>query len=196
MLAGLEKIDIAGDLAGVCPAGSEMVHQGEGVCGGAGVLEGTGVGEDCGVQTGRHGGGDIDVGGDGDAVDHGGYGAGVLVDPVDGSEWPAAGVVVDVDEGAAFETEEAGAGDAVAFEQDGGGVPVRVDVVCGGGVVDPVEIGQSAIGGGDRVGEDNVHLAAELVEHLGESEGGADGVAVGARVGGEEKAGMSAESCK
>src|ERR1700736_3407672 len=98
-----------------------MVHQSEGVCCGAGVGEGAGIGEDRGVETGGHGGRDIDLGGDGDAVDHSGDGAGVLVDPVDGSEGAAAGVVVDVDEGTAFEAEEPGAGDPVAFEQDGGG---------------------------------------------------------------------------
>jgi len=117
----------------------------------------------------------------------------VLVDPVDGSEGAAAGVVVDVDEGTAFEAEEAGAGDAVAFEQDGGGVLVGVDVVCGGSVVNAVQVGQRAIGAGDRVCENDVDLTAELVEDLGESEGGADGVAVGAGVGGEEKAGVGAE---
>ncbi len=120
----------------------------------------------------------------------------MLIDPVDGSEGAAAGVVVDVDEGAAFEAEEAGAGDAVAFEQDGGGVVVGVYVVCGGGVVNAVEVGQRAIGAGDRVCEDDVDLTAELVEDLGESEGGADGVAVGAGVGGEKEAGVCAEGCQ
>jgi len=100
------------------------VDQGESVCGGAGVREGSGIGEDCGVEAGSHGGCDVDFGGDGNTVDHSRYSAGVLVDPVDGSEGAAAGVVVDVDEGTAFEAEEAGAGDAVAFEQDGGGVLV------------------------------------------------------------------------
>ena len=104
----------------------------------------------------------------------------MLIDPVDGSEGAAAGVVVDVDEGTALEAEEASAGDAVALEQDGGGVLVGVDVVCGGGVVDAVEVGQGEVGGGDGVCEDDVYLAAELVEDLGESQGGADGVAVGA----------------
>jgi hypothetical protein len=66
----------------------------------------------------------------------------VLVDPVDGSEGAAAGVVVDVDEGTALEAEEAGAGDAVAFEQDGWGVLVGVDVVGGGGVVNAIEVGK------------------------------------------------------
>ena len=193
LAGGVGEIDVAGDLAGVGPAGGEMVHQSEGVGGGAGVGEGTGVGEDCGVEAGGHGGSDLDLGGDGDAIDHGGYGAGVLVDPVDGGEGAAAGVVVDVDEGAAFEAEESGAGDAVAFEQDGGGVRVGIDVVCGRSVVDAVEVGQRAIGAGDGVGEDDVHLAAELVEDFGESEGGADGVAVGARVGGKKEAGVGAE---
>ena len=75
-------------------------------------------------------------------------------------------------------------------------VPVGVDVVGGGGVVDAVEVGKGAVGGGDGVGEDDVDLAAELVEDFGEGEDGADGVAVGAGVGGEEKARMSAEGCQ
>jgi hypothetical protein len=101
--------------------------------------------------------------------------------------------MVDVDECAAFEAKESGAGDAVAFEQDGGGVLVGVYVICGGGVVDAVEIGQGAVGARDGVCEDDIHVMAELVEDLGESERGADGVAVGACVGGEKEAGMSAE---
>ena len=43
------------------------------------------------------------------------------------------------------------------------------------------------------VREDDVDLTAELVEHLGEGEDGADGVAVGAGVRGEQKARVSAE---
>ncbi len=60
-------------------------------------------------------------------------------------------------------------------------------------MVDAVEVGKGAVGGGDGVGEDDVDLAAELVENLGEGEDGADGVAVGAGVRGEEEAGMGAE---
>ena len=47
------------------------------------------------------------------------------------------------------------------------------------------------IGGG--VGEDDVGLAAELVEDFGEGEDGADGVAVGTGVRGEEEAAGGAE---
>ncbi len=104
-------------------------------------------------------------------------------------------MVVDVDEGAAFETEESGAVDAVAFEQDGGSVAVGVDVVCGGGVVDAIQVGKGAVGGGNGVGEDDIDLTAELVEYLGEGKDGADGVAVGAGVRGEEKARVSTEGC-
>src|SRR5437879_3037921 len=142
LAGGVGEIDVPGDLAGISPAGGEMVHQRKGFCGSAGEGEGAGIGEDGSVETGGHGGGDIDVGSDGDAVDHGGYGAGVLVDPVDGAERAAAGVVVDIDEGAVFEAEEAGAGDAVALEQDGGGVSIGVDVVCRGSVVDAVKVWQ------------------------------------------------------
>jgi hypothetical protein len=60
-------------------------------------------------------------------------------------------------------------------------------------VVDAVEVGQGTIGAGDGVGEDDVHLAAELVEDFGEGEGGTDGVAVRAGMGGKEEAGVSAE---
>jgi hypothetical protein len=117
----------------------------------------------------------------------------VLIDPVDGSEGPAAGVVVDVDEGTALEAEESGAGDAVAFEQDGGGALVGIDVVCGGRVVDSVEVWKGAIGSGDGVCKDDVDVIAELVEDLCEGEDGADGVAVRTGVGGEEKAGVGVE---
>jgi len=63
-------------------------------------------------------------------------------------------------------------------------------------VVNAVQVGQRAIGAGDRVCENDVDLTAELVEDLGESEGGADGVAVGAGVGGEKEAGVCAEGCQ
>jgi hypothetical protein len=59
--------------------------------------------------------------------------------------------------------------------------------------VDSVQVGQGAIGAWDRVCEDDVDLTAELVEDLGESESGADGVAVGAGVGGKKEAGVGAE---
>jgi hypothetical protein len=42
----------------------------------------------------------------------------MFVDPVDGGKVAAAGMVVDVDEDAAFEAEESGTGDAVALEKD------------------------------------------------------------------------------
>ena len=102
--------------------------------------------------------------------------------------------MVDIEEGAVFEAEKAGAGDAVALEQDGGGVSIGVDVVCRGSVVDAVKVWQRAIGGGDGIGKDDINLAAELVKHFGEREGGTDGVAVGTGVGGEEEPGVSGES--
>jgi hypothetical protein len=76
----------------------------------------------------------------------------VLVDPVDGAKGAAAGVVIDVDEGAVFEAEEAGAGDAVAFEEDGGSVSVGVDVVGGWGMADSADVGEGELGGGDWIG--------------------------------------------
>jgi hypothetical protein len=106
----------------------------------------------------------------------------MFVDPIDGGEIATTGVMVDVDEGSAFEAEESGTGDAIAFEEDGGGDSEGIDVVCGGGVVDAVEIGKSPIGAGNGVGEDDVDLTTELVENLGEGKDGAYGVAVGARV--------------
>ena len=42
----------------------------------------------------------------------------------------------------------------------------------------------------DGIGEYDVDLTTELVEDLGKGKDGADGVAVGARVGGKEKAGI------
>ena len=59
-----------------------MVDKGEGVGGGAGVGEGTGIGEDGGVEAGGHRWRDFDAGRNGETVNHGGYGAGVFVDPV------------------------------------------------------------------------------------------------------------------
>jgi hypothetical protein len=193
-LAGrVGEINISGDLAGISPAGSEMMNQREGVCSGAGVGEGPGVGEDSGVETGGHRRRNFDVSGYGDMIDHGSDGAGVFIDPVDGSEGAATGVVVNIYEGTALESEEAGAGDAVALQEDGGGGPGWVHVVGGGGVVDAVDVGEGAVGGGDGVGEDYVRLAAELVEDLGEGEDGADGVAIGTGVRGQEETGMGAE---
>ena len=54
-------------------------------------------------------------------------------------------------------------------------------------------LGRVLIGGGDGVGEDDVGLAAELIEYFGEGEDGADGVPVGAGVRGEEEAGIGAK---
>ena len=62
--------------------------------------------------------------------------------------------------------------------------------------MDSAEGGEVGVGGGDGVGEDDVGLAAKLVEHLGEGEDGADGVTVGASVRGEEEAGMGPEDCE
>jgi len=173
-----------------------VVNKGEGVGVGAGVGEGACVGEDGGVETGGHAGGDLDIRDDGKTIDHGSDCAGVLVDPVDGAEGAAAGVMVDVDEGAGFEAEEAGAGDAVALEDDDGGGAVWVYVVGGGGVMDAMEIGQGAVDEGDGVGEDDVGFAAELVEHFGESEDGAYSITIRACVGGEEETAVGAEDGK
>ena len=149
-LAGrVGEVDVTGDLAGVGPVGGKIVDESERVRGGAGIREGAGVGEDGGVKSSGHGGCDVDFGGDSDAVDHSGDGAGVFIDPVNGGEGAAAGVVVDVDEGAAFETEESGAVDAITFEQDGGCVAVGVDVIRGCGVVDAIQIWEGAVGGGN-----------------------------------------------
>ena len=102
-------------------------------------------------------------------------------------------MVVDIDEAAVFEAEEAGALDAVALEEDGGDAGVGDDVGGGGGVMDTLDVGKGAVDEGDGVGDDDVGLAAELVEDLGEREDGADGVAVGAGVGGEDEPGRGAE---
>ena len=117
----------------------------------------------------------------------------MFVDPVDGAEGSAAGVMVDVDEGAVFEAEKSGAGDTVALEQDGGDCAGRINFVGGDGVADAVEVGKGGIGGGYGVGEEYVGLAAELIENFSEGKDGADGVSVGARVRGEEEAGLAAE---
>ena len=187
------EVDVSGDLAWVGSVGGEVVDEGEGVGGGAGVGEGSRVGEDGGVKTGGHRGCDADSGRDSDAVDHGGDSAGMLIDPVDGAEGSAAGVMVNVDEDAVFEAEKSGAGDTVALEQDGGDGAGWIDVVGGDSVVDAVEVGKGGVGGGYRVGEEDVGPAAELVENFSEGEDGADGVSVGARVRGEEEAGLAAE---
>ena len=92
-----------------------------------------------------------------------------------------------------FEAEEAGAFDAVALEEDGGGGAGGVDVAGGGGVVDAVDVGEGVVDEGDGVGEDDVGSRSQLVEDLGEGEDGADGVAVGAGVGGEDEAAGGAE---
>jgi hypothetical protein len=110
----------------------------------------------------------------------------MLIDPVDGAERTAAGVVVDIDECAAFEALEAGAGDAIALEEDSGDCSGGIDVVSGSGVMNPLKIGKSRVSGGDGIDEDDVGFASELVEDLGEGEDGAYGVTVGARVGGEK----------
>ncbi len=160
-LAGrIGEVDVTGDLAGVCAAGGEVVGEGEGFGVGAGVGEGACVGEDGGVEAGGHAGGDLDVGGYGDAVDHGGDGAGVLVDPVEIGEVAAAGVMVDVDEATVIEAEESGALDAVALEEDGRDAGVGNDVGDRGGVMDAFDVGEGAVDEGDRVGEDDVGLAA------------------------------------
>ena len=91
----------------------------------------------------------------------------MLVDPVDGAKGAAAGVVIDVDEGTIFEAEEAGAGDAVAFEQDCGGVSAGIDVVGGWGMADSADVGQREIGSRDWVGEYDVGLTAEDFERMG-----------------------------
>jgi hypothetical protein len=117
----------------------------------------------------------------------------VLVDPVDEAEGAAAGVMIDVDEGAAFEVEEAGAGDAVTFEQDGGDGSGWVDLRGRDGVMDAVEVGKCGVGGRDGIGEEDVGLAAELVENFGEGEDGADGVTVWAGVGGQKEAWVASE---
>ena len=182
LAGGVGEVDVAGDLAGVGSPGSEIVGESEGFCVGAGVGERAGVGEDGRVEAGGHGGGDFDVSGDGDAVDHGGDGAGVLVDPVEIGEVAAAGVVVDVDEATVFEAEEPGALDAVALEKDGGDAGVGDDVGGRGGVMDALDVGKGAVDEGDGVGHDDVGLATKLIENLGESEDGADGVAVGTGV--------------
>ena len=186
-------VDVACDLTRTGSAVGEVLDEGEGVRCCTGVGEGAGVGEDTGVDTGGHGWRDVDVCGNGNVVDHGGYGAGVLVDPVDGAEEAAAGVVIDVDEGAVFEAEEAGAGYAVAFEQDCGGASAGIDVVGGWGMADSANVGQREIGSRDWVGEYDVGLTAELIEDLGEREDGAYGVPVGTSVRGEEEARIRAE---
>jgi len=60
-------------------------------------------------------------------------------------------------------------------------------------VVDAMDVGEGAVDERDGVGEDDADLAAELLEELGEGEDGADGVAVGTGVGGEEEAFAGAE---
>jgi hypothetical protein len=52
-------------------------------------------------------------------------------------------------------------------------------------VVDSLQIWQGAIGAGNGIGEDDIRFTAELVENLGEGEGGADGIAIRPRMGGE-----------
>ncbi len=67
------------------------------------------------------------------------------------------------------------------------------DVGGRGGLMDALDVGKSAVDEGDGVCHDNVRLAAELVEDLGESlRTGTDGVAVGAGVGGEDEHGRGA----
>jgi hypothetical protein len=168
LAGGVREVDVAGYLAGVRTTGGKMMDKGEGVGVGAGVGKGSGVGEDAGVEASGNGGRDLDVCSDGDVVNHGGDGACVLIDPINRGEGTAAGVVIDVDESSAFETEKTCADDAVAFEEDGGGGAGGVYIVRGGGVMDSADVGEGGVGGGDGVGEDDVGLAAELVEHLGE----------------------------
>ena len=59
--------------------------------------------------------------------------------------------------------------------------------------MDALDIRKGAVDEGNGVCHDDVGLAAELVKDLGESEDGADGVAVGAGVGGEDEPGRGAE---
>ena len=79
---------------------------------------------------------------------------------------------------------EAGAFDAVAFEQDGGGMGF---CDCAGDV-DALDAGKIEVVVGDGVGEDDLGLAAHLAQDVGEREDGPDRVAVGAGVGGDDKA--------
>ena len=79
-------------------------------------------------------------------------------------------MVIDVDQEAVFEAAEAGAFDAVALEDDDGGLGGGVvdgrrgGSVEGGSLADALDARQGVVDGGDGVGEDEVGGAAELVE--------------------------------
>jgi hypothetical protein len=91
----------------------------------------------------------------------------VLVDPIDPGEVAAAGVVVDVDERPIFvKSKQTSASDAVALEQDGWNAVVGY-IGCRGSVVDAANVRQRAVDRRDWICEDNICLAAKLIEDLG-----------------------------
>ena len=93
-------------------------------------------------------------------------------------------MVVDVDDEEALEAAEAGALDAVAFEQNGR----VIRTVDAQGGADGAGLGKAAKDGGNAVGGDQVGALAHLLKQHAHGEDAADGVAVGAGVGADEEA--------
>ena len=108
------------------------------------------------------------------------------VEPVDRAVHPVADVVVDVDDEAPLEAAHAGAAQVAALHDDH-----RVGVGVGrhlGRDLDALHAGEVVVVIGRAIGVDDARLLAERVERIGHRQLRADGVAVGARVRGDQEA--------
>src|SRR4051794_24819451 len=109
-----------GDVYGIGTATHQLFGKFEGPRGGAGKTERSRIGKHSRVEAGGYLRRDFHSGPPGEQKDHFGSGAGAGINPVHVSKGPCGGVVIDVNEVVALEAAQAGAGQAVALQDDGG----------------------------------------------------------------------------
>ena len=180
---GMSEIDMARAKRGVGPGQHQFARHRESVLVGAFEHEGARVGHERGVKAG----GNVAIDGDasqaGQPVNQFGGGHHRGIDPVDVGKIAAAGMMVNVDEEAFFQSLEQRAPGAVAFEQDDG--IVRGDGI---GLNDAIGEGKVLVNARDAVVHDDFGVLAHDAQNLATGKGRANAVSVGPGVRGHHEA--------
>ncbi len=147
------------------------------------VAELAGVSKHGGVKAGGHLRSNVRPGDNGQLINHLGDGACLGVNPVDVGEGLAAGVVVNIDEVATFQSMQTRALNPVAFQQDHR-IVITLDARD---LPDGRRAGQKAVDEGHAVTGDHLSALAQLLQNRSTGQHGADGIAIRARMGRDQK---------
>src|SRR5271166_2544485 len=177
------EVHVVCDLHGIGAGAHQFLRQRESSLGGAGETESASVSENCGVKAGRNFGRNLDAGFARQPEDHLRSGTGVGINPVHVGKRARRGVMVDVDEVVALQSGQAGAGHAIALENDRG---FRFRGLFNG-MQYGVGVGQWPINAGNAIAEHDIRLLAHAAENLAAGQRRSDGVTIGPRMRGEDK---------